>query len=220
MKRLFIAINLPMELKRKLGNLEKEINSSFPEETANAGLLKWVETENLHITLLFIGQAGDSAALKLTEAINNVARNYKPIEIKTKNICYGPPKSMPPRLIWLELEKNSQLKNLAQDLQKAIAKTGVLQSADERGFSGHITLARIKTWLFKQIDPDEQPNINQDFPAQIPVNSIELMESVLKRTGPEYIVLQSFPLTKKIAPLKYKSGTLASARVPDSGITK
>ncbi len=196
LKRLFIAINLPMELKRELANAEKEINSAFPEEIANAGLLKWVEMENLHITLIFIGQVGDNAVPKLAEAINSVIKNYKPMEIKAKKVCYGPPKAMPPRLIWLELEKNSQLKNLAQDLQKAVLKTGILQNTDEREFAGHITLARIKTWLFKQIDLEEQPNIIQDFSAEIPVNSIELMESVLKRSGPKYKILSSFLFKK------------------------
>lgn len=196
LKRLFIAINLPLELKRKLNSVKKEISDSFDEQITQAGLLKWVETENLHITLLFIGQAGDNAVPKLAEAINSVVKNYKPIEIKAKKVCYGPPKAMPPRLIWLELEKNNRLKDLAQDLQKAIQKTGILQNAEEKGFSGHITLARIKTWLFTKIEPEEQPNINQDFSAEIPANSIELMESVLKRSRPEYIVVQSFPLIK------------------------
>lgn len=92
LKRLFLAINLPMELKRELANVEKEINSAFPEETADAGLFKWVKTENLHITLLFIGQVGDNAEPKLAEAINSVVKNYKPMEIKTKKVCYGPVK--------------------------------------------------------------------------------------------------------------------------------
>lgn len=197
MKRLFVAVNLPLELKRELGNIEKEINSAFPEEIANEELFKWVEMENLHITLLFIGQVGDSAVPKLAEAINSVIKNYKPMEIKTKKVCYGPPKAMPPRLVWLELEKNSQLAKLAQDLQETMQKAGVLRNAEKREFSGHITLARIKTWIFKQINPEEQPNITRDFTAEIPVNSIELMESVLKKTGPEYIVLQSFPLNRQ-----------------------
>ena len=197
MKRLFIAINLPLELKRTLKEKEKEISNAFDEQVVKAKLFKWVETENLHITLLFLGQVGDNEALKLREVINSVVEKYKPIEIKTKKLCYGPPKVMPPRLIWLELEKNSQLANLAHDLQEAALKTSILCDRDERGFSGHITLARLKEWAFKRIEPEERPDINQDFSAKILVNSIELMESVLKRAGPEYIVVQSFPLVKK-----------------------
>lgn len=196
-KRLFVAVNLPLELKRELGNIEKEINSAFPEEIANEGLFKWVEMENLHITLFFIGQVGDSAVPKLAEAINSVIKNYKPMEMKTKKICYGPPKTMLPRLVWLELEKNSQLAKLANDLQEIMQKTGVLRNAEKRGFSGHITLARIKTWIFKRIEPEEQPDISRNLSAEFSANSIELMESVLKRSGPEYIVLQSFPLNRQ-----------------------
>ncbi len=182
-KRLFIAINLPMELKRELANVEKEVNSAFPEEIANAGLFKWVEIENLHLTLKFIGEKGDSQIPKIVENIENIVKKHKAFEIKAERICYDAEK-MPPRLIWLETARNRELESLAKDL------------GAEKNFIGHITLARIKAWFFKQIDQEEQPNIARDFPAQIPVNSIELMESVLKKTGPEYIVLQSFKLNK------------------------
>jgi len=164
-KRLFIAINLPMELKRELFGIQKQINSQLGEEYTNAQLFKWVAMENLHLTLKFIGEIGDSEIPKIITETENMAKGQKPFEVKTKKICYDNGKQCP-RLIWLTTNK------------------------------GHITLARIKQWVFKSIEIDERPNINQDFEAKFLVQSIELMESVLKRTGPEYKIIKSFNLKK------------------------
>ena len=64
----------------------------------------------------------------------------------------------------------------------------------ENEFISHITLARIKEWVWKGIEPEEQPDIEKEFALEIKVCSIDLMESRLRRSGPEYIALQSFPL--------------------------
>ncbi len=180
-KRLFIAINLPMELKRELFSIQKEINNQLPEEFAEVKLFKWVAMENLHLTLKFIGEAGDSQILKTVENIEKIIENQKPFEIKTEKICFDNGKQCP-RLIWLTTEKSRELENLSRAL------------GSERNWQGHITLARVKEWIFKRIELEERPSIARDFEYKIPVKSVELMESVLKRAGPEYIVLQSFPL--------------------------
>jgi len=57
----------------------------------------------------------------------------------------------------------------------------------------HITLGRIKTWQFRQIEPEERPEINEDIDLTFEVKSIEIMESQLKKGGPEYTVLESVP---------------------------
>ncbi|MDD5433700.1 MAG: hypothetical protein PHE77_03580, partial [Candidatus Pacebacteria bacterium] len=91
-----------------------------------------------------------------------------------------------PRLIWLVTERSKNLENLAKEFD--VGKKSI----------GHITLARVKEWIFKRIEPEERPNIMKSFEEIIPVKSIELMESVLKRTGPEYKIIQSFNLIQKL----------------------
>ncbi len=182
-KRLFIAINLPMELKRELFEIQKEVNSQFPEEFAQAGIFKWVKMENLHLTLKFIGEIGDSQIPKIIENMEKIAKGQKLFEIKTEKICYDNEKQC--QLIWLTIEKNRNLENLAKNF-------------DEKNYLGHITLARVKEWIFKKIEPEERPNISRDFEKKIPVKSIELMESVLRKTGPDYKIIKSFNLKKYV----------------------
>jgi len=58
----------------------------------------------------------------------------------------------------------------------------------------HITLGRIKIWEFKKIDPEDIPEISENIDIEFEVNSIELMESILRRNGSEYSILQSYKL--------------------------
>lgn len=179
-KRLFLAINLPLETKRELFGIQKEINSQLDEQFFRAGVFKWVAMENLHLTLKFIGDVKEEKIPEIIEEIGSAVKKQEPFEIKTKAIDYDNEKK-DSRFIWLTIEKNRQLEGLAKSL-------------DEKHFLGHITLARIKEWIFKRIEDEEKPKIDKVFEKIIPVNSIELTESILKKTGPEYIIIKSFNL--------------------------
>lgn len=192
-KRLFIAINLSPELKNQLADLEKEISNRFPEETATA-VAKWVAPENLHLTLLFLGEVGESEIPKLPALIQAIAENYQPVVLKFKRVGYGPDKVIPPRFIWIELENNPAIAKLAGDLQEASLQAGILRFREARSFSPHITLARIKEWIWRRIERDERPEIEQELDFVLEVKSLALMESQLRRGGPEYNLVQSFPL--------------------------
>jgi 2'-5' RNA ligase len=100
-------------------------------------------------------------------------------------------------MVWVEGEKSKELANLQIDLEKSLTSSeSVKFEPEERSFSSHITLGRIKTWEFRSIDPEERPQIEQDTYLAFDVSSIEVMESELKRGGPEYIILESVELSK------------------------
>ena len=119
----------------------------------------------------------------------------KILSLKFKKICYGPSHKIPPRLIWLEIEENAELLKLAQELKKEMTKTGVVTKMENRDFSPHITLGRIKVWQWRKIEPEERPDIEKEIKLEFQVSSVEIMESVLKRTGAEYTILKSLELT-------------------------
>lgn len=190
MKRIFIAVNLPLEIKKQLAELEETIKSAFPDEIRDR-VAKWVRPENLHITLLFIGEVRDEELIQIIETVRAAVRGWQSFEVKFKKVCYGPAKAMPPRLIWLETERNKDLECLAESLGQAMLKNGILRQLENRPFAGHITLARLNVWVWRKIEPEERPEITQELNRAFPVNSIDIMESALKRTGPEYIILKS-----------------------------
>lgn len=195
-KRIFIAINLPEDIKQKLEESKEKIQALFPEEYGR--MFNWVKKDNLHITLLFIGSVFIEQIPEIIALVKETISNKKSFPIKFQKISYGPhstssgqaSKTIPPRLIWLEIEKNKELTELANELKEKFAEKGI-GKFEQKSFSPHITLARIKSWQWKQIEPEERPNIEKEINLEFEVNSVEIMESQLKRNGAEYLEMES-----------------------------
>lgn len=151
--RIFIAINLPEDIKKKLENYQ----SKWPELP-----IRWTKKENLHITLEFLGYITDEELLKTFQNTKELALKHKPFFITLNKICYGPPSSSTenriPKMIWITGEKCQEFNLLP-----------------------HITLGRIRTWEFRQIELEERPEVSEEINLTFEVNSIEVMESELKK---------------------------------------
>jgi len=182
--RVFIAINLPNDIKKELVFYAKK----WPEFPA-----KWTGKDNLHITLEFLGDLTDQEVSDVCSAAKEVAKTYNSFCIDLKKILYGPPRKMPPKMIWVEGEKSEELSGLKNELEEELLEK-INFRPEGRGFTPHITLARINEWEFKKIEPDERPEINEEIDLTFSVETIEVMESELKRGGPAYTVLESCEL--------------------------
>ena len=181
--RLFVAANLPPEIKNRL-LYTKDNNLELPA--------KWTKKENLHITLVFLGDVADEDLLDVFKKVSKVVESNKSFSIKLNRILYGPTNKLPPRMVWVEGEKSNELGKIQKELEESLS--GLYQKQENRGFTPHITLARIKTWEWKQINPEERPNIEEELNLDFEVNSIEVMESYLKRGGSQYEILESYQL--------------------------
>jgi len=189
-RRLFIAINLTDNTKKKLVEWQEKMADSLARQNFEVGgdpkQIRWTNKDNLHITLVFIGYVTDDEMYEICNLTKEVAKKHQPFFINLQNIIVGPPHDTP-RMFWVEGEKSQELADLQSDLRDAIEqRKGIRYKA----FKPHITLARFKFALAK-ILPE---NINEPFKAQIPVDTIEVMESTLHRTGAEYTVLESVEL--------------------------
>jgi len=182
--RTFIAINLPKEVKNKTLELKNEYNH-IPA--------KWVERENVHITLSFLGNLDDNQLIETINIAESVIQNYEPFVLNVKEMGLGP--KIPPRLIWLTLDENKILSRLNQELEDNIYSLDSykFKTKEQRKFIPHITLARIKSFEAKRLNKDSF-DIKHELDINFEVNSIEIMESELKKTGPEYIILRSILL--------------------------
>ena len=187
--RIFIAINLPEDIKKKLADCQ----GKWPELP-----IRWTKKENLHITLVFLGYLNDEELLEVCKITKEVASRNQSFSVNLNKICYGPPKKMPPRMVWVEGEKSEEFTSLREDLEKSLMTSEEVHfSSEKRAFSPHITLGRIKVWEFRQIAPEERPKVSEEISLNFEVNSIEVMESQLKRGGSEYSVLESYPLPER-----------------------
>ncbi|MGC9031227.1 MAG: RNA 2',3'-cyclic phosphodiesterase [Minisyncoccia bacterium] len=189
--RVFIAIELPKNIKEELGSYQNEFKQILPA--------KWVEPENLHITLAFLGNQTDEKILKIKEILRNITSNFSHFNLETKKIVFGPEKNYNfeklnkiPNLIWVEIQKNELIKELYQKIYDNLKTINIF--LENREFIPHSTLCRLRTWEFKRLDLDEILSLERDIFLSFKVDKIVLMESILKRKGPEYKVLETFNL--------------------------
>lgn len=183
-KRIFISIDLPKEIKIKIADFLKEIKKEFPEN-----VVKWVKIENLHLTLAFLGYVLEKRLPILKELVLETANNFSPFLIEFSESSYGPEKTFPPRLIWIKIKKTEKLEKLSSQLTERLIKEGFFQKLPDKEFVPHITLGRIRKWLWRQIEPEQRPQIFKDFPYSFLVKEIFLKESKLKKQGPQYFTL-------------------------------
>jgi len=185
--RIFIAINLPEEIKNQLVNYQLK----WPELPC-----RWTKKENLHITLVFLGYLTDEEILEASRITKEIATKHRSFPIELTKIIYGPTDKKTPRMVWVEGSRSKELTELQKDLEDAFFENFQQIQKENRFYTPHITLGRIKTWQFRQIEPEERPQIDEEINLSFEVNSIEVMESQLKRSGPEYNILESYQLSK------------------------
>lgn len=182
--RIFIAINLPNDIKKQL-SLYKDKWQDLPA--------RWTSLDNLHITLEFLGDITDEELGEVCVIVKEVAERHRSFSVNLNSVSYGPPKKIPPKMVWVEGGKSEDLADLKEDLQEYLLEK-ISFRPDGKGFTPHITLARINAWEWKKIEPEERPEVDENIEFIFTVESIEIMESVLKRGGPEYTILESHSL--------------------------
>lgn len=143
--RIFIAINLPADVKRALFSYSAK-HEDFPA--------KWVIKDNLHITLEFLGETTDQEIGDVCQAVKEVAERHKSFNLNLNKISYGPENKIPPKMIWASGDKSEELADLRYDLENELTDR-VSFFPEKKAFSPHITLAQINSWSWKIIEPEE-----------------------------------------------------------------
>ena len=184
--RVFIAVNLPKEIKEELLVFQKNLRD-LP--------VRWVKEDNLHITLIFLGYLKDEQTAEICKLTRGAAEKIKPFSINLNRSCYGPPGKIPPRMVWVFGEKSQELTDLKSGLEKEVLNNPDLGGlgSEKRLFSPHITLGRIRQWEWQRLEPEERPEVERDLVLNFEVRSVEVMESRLKKGGAEYTILESAP---------------------------
>lgn len=180
LRRIFIAIALSDHGKDELARAR----ARYAELPA-----RWTSRENLHITFAFLGNMSDGDVEKLRAALREVLKETRPFSLLLSRLLYGPgPKD--PRMIWAVGEASSDISRLKERFAKSWPRW-----EDERSLTIHATLARLVLSQFKRLEQEERPIVNDDIHVEIPVRSLEIMESVLSPRGAKYFVIESIPLS-------------------------
>ena len=145
---------------------------------------KPVSKENMHFTLLFLGEISDDMAPKIMEALNSVS--FNPIEMKLIDVGSFPnPRS--PRVVWIGVDKDAA-KNLVELAQQVEEKLRPLGFRSNKPFKPHLTILRIKNRM-----NDISHELTKFTSVEIgheTISELKFKKSILTPTGPIYSDLQ------------------------------
>jgi len=128
MHRLFIAIDLPEEIKGNLGAISYGLPGA-----------RWVASEQVHLTLRFVGEVDGSMFEDIGHGLAGILGPSFSLTIK--GLGFFPPRGQP-RVLWAGLEASEDLKKLKGRVDGRLRELGL--APDGRKFSPHITLARLR----------------------------------------------------------------------------
>ena len=186
--RLFIAIELPTEIKDSLARLQQEFKKTGAD-------VKWVEPQNIHLTLKFIGETEEDKLREIIQSLKETAGGKPAFKMRIAS-CGAFPKISSPRVIWASLDKgDKETKEIAQELENRLVMHGIPK--EERDFSSHITIGRTRSGLNRDKlvsclntlagKPEEETK-------EFTISKITLFKSTLTPKGPIYEALQEASL--------------------------
>jgi 2'-5' RNA ligase len=102
--------------------------------------VRWVSTENLHLTLRFLGLLSPARIDALGHAVDAATAGMEPFEVVLAG-AGAFPGDRRPRAIWLGIERGTdELGIVSRALDAALVGTGM--APDDRPFRPHLTVAR------------------------------------------------------------------------------
>ena len=125
--RLFVALDLPFELRQRLADLSVGLQGA-----------RWVPPENFHITLRFIGEMPSHKAEEIDLALAGLrARGFELTMAGVGTLEKGGRVSA----LWAGVERNPALEHLQGKIETALERAGLPR--ERRRFAPHVTLARL-----------------------------------------------------------------------------
>ena len=183
--RLFLAINIPKKEKDRLHRAVRVLREpDYP--------IRWVEAELYHLTLKFLGEVSPERVSTIEKVVQGVAAGIGGFHMKIGG--FGAfPTIRRPKVLWVGADPSPALRCLKQDLEWALSDHGF--ERETRAFHPHFTLGRGASGdgagAFRGLDT---LSAEISYSAEVKVWKVDLMESHLSASGPQYELLSSFPL--------------------------
>lgn len=192
MRRLFIAVDLSINIVEKLAILQHELEEQVGETFGTDVQLRTVEAPNIHITLKFLGDTPGDLVPRIRGIIDKLCEPLFPFEIECQGVGAFPGAARP-RILWAGLDpKGTEVLGLLQQaLERDLGELGVAR--DTRDFYPHITLARVRSRKSPNFEELLKPYENITFGKSY-IRDLVLFESHLRPEGARYEVVQRFPL--------------------------
>jgi len=179
--RTFVAVELPGQVHRKVNALVEALSHSG----AN---VKWVETENLHLTLKFLGDIDLREVHHVCRAVEEATREVEPFELLLRGAGAFPDPTRP-RTLWIGVDTGvEEMVALQTRIEDSLHKLNFPR--ENRRFTPHLTIGRVKTGEagLAELEALIAKHANKEF-GLVEVDEVTVFSSQLYRKGPLYDVL-------------------------------
>lgn len=176
--RAFTSIEIPCNLRREIEGLLAPGKSTFKG-------VKWVATENLHITLKFLGNVEEDIVGTVSSRLARVATEMRPFSLSLGSVGAFP-SLYRPRVLWIGVKKGEDVvRGLHDKIDRALSEIGF--DLEERSYHPHVTVGRVRGGARLRMDQlFSAIHLNREFP----VLKFNLMKSTLLGKGPVYDIIE------------------------------
>lgn len=183
--RLFLAINLPADVRRDIVAATAPLRECVPE-------VAWIDEARLHLTLKFLGEQTQPVADAARDAAVNVAAGHRQLTLHLGGLGAFP-NFRRSRVVWMGVEQEPRLELLHHDVEVACQAIGF--EVGGRPFRPHLTLARVKHPLPVERARELARTARRvDYHGEVLVESLDLMESRPGSGGSIYTAVVTAPL--------------------------
>jgi len=188
-RRLFVALEPTDPVRRRLATTAADLKRSAGRA---ADEVRWVQAENVHLTLQFLGAVPDERVAAIEAAVREAAAGSRVLSLEVKG-AGGFPNARRPRVVWVGVQGDlPALAALVQDLGRRLAPLGFAPEA--RPYSPHLTLGRAREGRGAPGLAGALAVAAQGEGAPWRAAEVVLFESHLSPRGPRYEALARAPL--------------------------
>lgn len=175
--RTFLGISIPDEVKEQLTS----ICYGLPD-------IKWVDEENFHITLVFLGEQTQEEVDRISDFCSEISVSNFDLELRSVGV-FGKQKS--PSILFAEVKQNPHLLQLQKILDSGLRKRGIQPERQE--YHPHVTIGRFKNFYNAKISPylEEFSDFSS---SSFAVSEFHIYSSRSSANGPIYRIEESFSL--------------------------
>jgi len=174
--RTFVAIKIVPE--KKLLDVFSTLKKALAGEAVG-----WVSENNLHLTLRFIGETSQEQVTEIIQQLESVCEHFQPFQFELKGVGFFKSRNHP-RVLFLNIENDSSLKQLAANIEEKIVSLGF--SSEEKAFNPHLTLGRIKLIREKEVFYSLVNKFINTHVQRVTVTEIVFYQSILDSSGATY----------------------------------
>lgn len=179
--RTFIGLDVGNDIRNRVTDLQAAL-------AADGADVKWVEPENLHVTLLFLGELDDRDLLTVCRTLSSAARREPPFPLRVSGVGAFPTPRRP-KVIWAGITDGADsLVRLHTAIETPLLDIGAYRR-EERAFTPHLTLGRVKGEENSNLIAAELPKRLSWDGGQTMIDELLVFTSELRRNGPEYTVV-------------------------------